>query len=462
MARPRRGKTPFEIRQLDKEYSGSTFVEKNLKNASLDESFFNGVVLLDCSFGSVSFRNVELSEAKVEQCQFEHDDFTGADFVDSTFHQAIFQRCDFAKGEWRDASFIECSFIDCSFAHTTVALCYFQSCQFDSRSLESIQSRAVYFNVFSESDVPGPVTDAVFASRNFGIAASLNEAAVVVPSSAETIEQMCLLNNIGQFRVVSLVGVVTEICTSLSRQRLRRGSALRFFSKVLRVLTRERRISSTSLAYLEMLITGFGSTIDDQDLLMAAMAAVLEIHSALLTIAAEPLPSTQYADGPVDRITIYFSQSYGEAHVEALRDTLAQVADVNPGALRVDGVQSGSTFIEVAAVGLVSTAALLAAFNQVLRQARIAIRETTHIVLDAAELKTAVSLFAKPAQRRSAHRRSKPPALSGTVATAILRPEEEVPSIRRIRGAVRQHGPALIEMDEPADALLSLEPADGG
>jgi hypothetical protein len=447
----RTGRDPFEIRESDKEYSGLTIADRYLENAVLERSFFNGVVLTNCWFESVELNDTELSEARIERCRFENTNLGGCDFVDSTFEETLFVNCSFLKGEWRDASFRNCQFLDCSFIYTTVTLCSFTACTLDAKSLQSAEHRGAYFNVFSRCRLAVAVTDPVFASRNFGTPAEGIHGQLVTSESGTSIEQMCLLNNVGRFRVVSLIHVATSICTSLARQGYRRSSALTFFSKILRTLTEERRISATSLMYLEELITGFGATIDEQDLLMAAMSAVVEIHSALLAIAAEnPIAGEQQADSPARSVTIHFSESYRRRQVEVLRDALAAAADVDPDALTIDDIRSGSTIIDLSSA-VVSVGGLLMAVNFVLRQATVTVQHATNI-------KKAVYKFHKAAPKKSTNRALTIPPRAKIQAT--LQPDSAVPALGRLRREVRRNGRDLIELDEPADVKMLPENAD--
>jgi uncharacterized protein YjbI with pentapeptide repeats len=445
------GRSPFEIRAADKEYSGSTIVDRYLENADLERSFFNGVVLTNCWFKSVALNDTELSEAKIERCRFQRTNLTGCDFVDTVFEDTIFDHCTFLKGEWRDTVFRKCRFVECSFEHTTVTLCSFIRCTVDGPSLKTAEHRSVYFNVFSRCRLGAVITDPVFASRNFGTPASGLPDQLVPTEAGTTIEQMCLLNNVGHFRVVSLVDVATSICTSLARQGYRRSSALRFYAKILRTLTEERRISATSLMFLEELITGFGATIDEQDLLMAAMAAVIEIHSALLAIASEnPIAGVQHAGTPVRHVTITFSETYQYHQAGALRDALAAATDAAPHDLMIDDVRPGSTIIEITTT-VISVGGLLAALNFVLRQANVTVQEVTHI-------KRSVYAFQKATPKKRSSR-----ALAvrhQSKITATLQPDSAVPQLARLRKAVRRHGRDLAEMDEPAEIIMLPEQAD--
>jgi uncharacterized protein YjbI with pentapeptide repeats len=448
----RTGRSPFEIRETDKEYSGLTIADRYLENMDLERSFFNGVVLKNCWFESVALNDTELSEAKFERCRFENTNLGGCDFVDSTFEDTIFVNCSFLKGEWRDASFRHCQFIECSFIYTTVTLCTFRACTFDVKSLQSAEHRGVYFNIFSRCQLAVAVSDAVFASRNFGTPAEGLDGQLVPSESGTSIEQMCLLNNAGRFRVVSLVDVATSICTSLARKGYRRSSALTFFSKILRTLTDERRISATSLMYLEEVITGFGAMIDEQDLLMAAMSAVVEIHSALLAIASEnPIAGEERPDTPVRKIKIRFSESYQRRQVEALRDALAAAADVHPDALNIDDVRPGSTIIDISTV-VASVGGILVAVNFVLRQATVTVQHATNIKREFYEFQA----LAPP--KKSSKRAVAIP--SRTKIQATFQPDSAVPALGRLRKEVQRNGRDLIELDEPADVKMLPENVD--
>lgn len=445
------GRLPFEPRGIDNDYSGLSISDRYLENANVEKSFFNGVNLINCAFVAVRLNNSEFSEAKAERCEFDETDLSGADFVDCLFDKVLFSKCNFEKGEWREATFRNCKFLDCNFGHTTVALCKFVNCEFDAASLSSAEHRAIYFNVFTICKFARPIADVVFASRNFGTPAAGAHTGLVHPASGVNIEQICLLNNLGQLRIAALADVAESICTTLGGKAQRRNSTLTFFSKIIRVLTDERRISATSLIYLEELITRFATTVDDQDLFMAAMAAVIEIRSALFTVASEPQAAEDTSVSRVRSITIYFSTTYARHQAEILRDALAEAAGIPPKGLRIETFRSGSTLIEIASTTILSTGALLTGLNFVLRQATVTVRRV-------AALKRAIDRIREEA-RRNAQKRQLVRQLPRKVRS-ILKSGAVAPELIPVRAAVRRSGRTLVELDENAEVTILSEHPD--
>src|ERR1700730_1480483 len=304
------GRSAFEVRLADRDYSGLSISNRYLTDIDIERSFFNGVNLVNCAFQNVKMNNTEFSEAKIEKCVFSRADLSGSDFVDSLLEDTCFLHCNFEKGEWRDTTFRRCKFVECNFDHTTVTLCVFVGCEFDVQTIHTAEHRAVYFNVLSRCHFGRPTSEAHFASRNFGIPAIADQGTIVPAGSQTSIEQLCLLNNIGRLRAIDVAGVAESICSSLSDGVHRRVSTLIFFSKIVRVLTEERRISPTSLIYLEQTITAFAGRVADQDLFTAAMTAVIEIRSAMFSVATEPISQTWANSGePATHITIRFAET---------------------------------------------------------------------------------------------------------------------------------------------------------
>jgi hypothetical protein len=444
-------RSPFDVRRTDRDYSGQTISSRYLVNSNIEKSFFNGAAILDCKFGTAAMNNVEFCEATIERTRFEHCNLSGSDFVDSVLENVLFVECSFERGEWRNSSFIKCSFENCRFAHTTVSLCTFTSCFFDSLSIETMQDRAAYFNVFSRCKITSPITDRVFASRNFGPSAKIDIKHEVQPETQQSLEQMCLLNNLGHFRVVYLADVALAICTSLSGSANRRSSSLTFFSKIVTALTNERRISATSLMYLEQLITGFSSTIQDRDLLMAAMAAVLEIHTALLTIASEVPPGLKGSGEQVQSVVFHFSRDYGRREMEVFRDALMLAAGADAASLDVGDIRAGSTIVEMTSTALLTTGTLLTGLTFVLRQAKTVIDSAT-------EVKRATLRYKKVAAKTRSRNAIAVPARSKVAA--IFQPESAIPELGRIRQAVDQNGRLLTDLDEGAKTRMLIKHRD--
>ena len=441
------GRSEFEIHPLDRDYSGLSISDRYLSGANIERSFFNGVNLTNCAFDDVKMNNTEFSEAKIDKGYFVRCDLSGSDFVDSLIEGICFSNCNFEKGEWREATFRQCEFIACNFDHTTVALCKFLGCKFDAQTLATAEHRAIYFNVFSRTKFGTATSDIHFSSRNFGIPAVEGHGALVPAGSEMTIEQMCLLNNVGRLRVIDVAEVAESICTSLAGRVQRRTSTLVFFSKIVRVLTDERRISPTSLIYLEQLVLRFASATDDQDLFTAAMTTVVEIRSALFSVATETSSrpdGTQ--EGSARQITIYFDESYTRRQADALRDTLASVAGEDSDVVVIDSFRNGSTLIDMVLTSFVSIGTLLIALNFVLRQAKVSVdrwRDLKRTISNQGKRERPVGT-----KKASQSRRSKVPAIMKTGAV--------LPELSPVRAAVNRHGRTLVEMDERADIKIAV------
>lgn len=443
------GRNEFEVRPDDRDYSGLSIENRFLSDANIERSFFNGVNLVNCAFDGVKMNNTEFSEANIRQCAIFNSDLSGSDFVDSLFEQTTFVNCNFEKGEWRGAIFRHCKFKNCNFFHTTVTLCVFSGCEFDTQSIKSAEHRAIYFNVFSRSAFGEQTYDVHFASRNFGVPARGNYGGIVHAGSQISIEQLCLLNNVGGLRAIDVAGVAESICASLATGLQRRTSTLIFFSKIVRVLTEERRISSTSLIYLEITIASFAGSVDDQDLFTAAMTAVIEIRSALFSIATETLdPAWAGSTASTKDITIHFSETYGRRQAEILRETLADVAGANPEALAITSFRNGSTIIELISANTIAVGALLMAINFVLRQANVTVRRWR-------ELKRTVQSTQKP--KRTTKKAGISTGRTPSKVPAVLKTGPVLPELAPVRAAVNRYGRDLVEMDERADVTVMIQ-----
>jgi hypothetical protein len=442
----RDGRAPFDVRHEDGDYSGLNIESRYLENANLEKSFFNGVSLVNCAFDGVALNNCEFSEAAISDCRFDRCDLSAADFVDSVVMDTVFFGCTFAKGEWRGSSLRRCFFVDCRFDHTTMTLCTFRDCIFDAASTASIQHRAAYFNVFSCCTMYGdPIP--TFASRNFGVDVP-DSCAITWPTPATKVEELCQRNNDGTLRTSFLADALSAVCESLGTTR-KRSSELVFFSRVVTVMAEERRISATSLTYLQQLVNAFAASITDRELLMSAMATVLDIHSALLLIAAEcDMEFNNAVEDHIEKVSIYFTQSFGSEDVRALSRALSCVAGVGEESFVVEDVRLGSTFIEMTTASLVTTATLIATLNFVIRQATITVNEVSRF--HKAIVKSRGVSRARPNRSELAVRHTES-------VQSLLQPQGAVPALARVREAVAREGTVLMQFDEAANVSVLSE-----
>jgi uncharacterized protein YjbI with pentapeptide repeats len=438
------GRTEFDVKPEDRDYSGLSISNRFLIDQDIERSFFNGVNLADCVFSAVKMNNTEFSEAKVQKSNFSATDLSGSDFVDSLFEDTHFSSCNFAKGEWRDTTFRRCTFLACNFDHTTVTLCTFVGCNLDAQTLDTAEHRAIYFNAASHCKFGRAINDSHFASRNFGFPAKSDQRAIVHSSSQISIEQLCLLNNIGRLHAIDVADVAESICASLADGVQRRTSTLVFYAKVVRILTGERRISPTTLIYLEQTISRFAGSVDDQDLFTAAMTAVIEIRSALFSVATEAGSQTyERSSAPARHITVRFAETYTTNQVEVLRDTLATVAGADSDKFTTERIRNGSTIVDFLSTGVVALGAFLVAVNFVLRQAKITVKEWT-------DLKRAFN-----SARDTKQTAIKPKRVRKKVP-AVLKTGPVLPELAPVRSAVTRYGRLLVELDEKADVTIVI------
>ena len=375
-------------------------------------------------------------------------DLSGSDFVDSLFENSTFVNCNFEKGEWRDAVFRKCKFVECNFFHTTVTLCVFLHCEFDERSIVSAEHRAVYFNVFSRAKIAVRISDVTFSSRNFGVPASKDHKSIVPTGVQTTIEQLCLLNNTDHLRAVDVASVAESICASLATGAHTRTSTLVFFSKIVRALTDERRISATSLIYLEQTIREFASSVEDQDLFTAAMTAIIEIRSALFSVAEEASSSGWASTDELTReVTIRFSETYSRRQVEILGETLGHVAGADGRTLEISGFRNGSTVVEFMTTNVVTLGALLVAFNFVLRQAEVTVKRWN-------TLKRSIR---PERQKKGTRGRVTPAGRLSRKVPAVLKSGPVARELGPVRTAVTCYGRTLVEMDEKATITVIVQ-----
>lgn len=440
----RTGRAPFDLRGDDRDYSGTAISDRYLAGSDASRSFFNGVNLTNCVFHEVRLDHSEFAEARAEHCEFRGCDLSGSDLVDSLFSDVLFVACRFETAEWRDATFQHCRFIDCNFSHATIALCAFTRCSFDAASMRQLEHRAVSFNVFSECDFPGQTHDRLVASRNFGIPAAAEVSELVSKETSITIEHICLMNNRGHLRVAAVADAAEALCTALSSGRQRRNSTLMFLAKIVRVLTQERRISATSLIYLEEVISHFASLVDDQDTFISAMAAVIEIRTALFSISTE---AVRTGDATTFRsVRLRFSRTYARDQAEALRDAIAEAAGVPSAELEIETFRQGSTFIELIATAGVSASAFLLSLNLILRQATVTVERLN-------ELRGAIKTLRRGTTSRRSSKASAGRKL--TKVQSIIATPAVAAILIPVRNAVRRSGRTLVELDEPATVSMS-------
>lgn len=436
---------PFEVRP-DRDYSGTSLKAVSVSGANLARSFFNGANLVDVELRDSDVSNTELTEVQGRGCTFSRCNFHGSDFISSRFETSSFSDCDFTNGEWRESSFVNCRFERCTFDHATVTLSEFCGCRFDTEALRTADNRAFHYNVFTGCEFPPIELSDSLTSRNFGLPAKrVDGHGNVLRGRLVTLEELCHLNNAGCFHVVDLADAVGGLTKTIERGGSRRNSALAFFGRILRVLTAERRISATSLFYIEEELSSLAASTNDQEVLLATMGAMVEARTALLRIAEE----WEHAEPATDTcrsITIHFAPTYPRSHAEALVSTLQAVKGPDA-ALELRDFGVGSTWIEIVSVGAVTATTVLSTLNIVLRQATVTVKRV-------GEFRREVRKLSKQPQRRGGPSKS----VTASKVPAILSPETASPKLAAARSAARRYGRVLVELDEPASVTLLVEP----
>jgi hypothetical protein len=443
------GRDAFEVLE-SRDYSGLSIVRRYLIHADSEKAFFNGTNISDCVFNDVRFNNTEFTEGNIDQSTFSETDLSGSDFIDSHFEDCRFTRCSFEKGEWRNSSFVRCTFVQCLFTHTTVALCVFAKCSFDADTQNTVEHRSAYFNVFTECAFERPFVDAGFSSRNFGTPTTATGDTLVLAGSHTSIEHLCLLNNSGHLKSIDVVEVAEALCKSFVDGMQRLNSTLVFFSKIIRTLTDETRISATSLIYLEEVLSGLAGLVNDQDLFSAAMLAIVEIRSALFSIMKEA-DLKEPSDGNVREIIIVFSETYTRQQADVLKSALERTSALASGGLVIRDFRQGSTWIEITSTAIVSLGGVLVSLNFVLRQAKITVDRVTALRKSLAKARGPATKEA----RTSVARRSR------AKLPAVLKAGPVAPELKPVREAVHRYGRILVEIDSKAEVRLLVEQSDG-
>jgi uncharacterized protein YjbI with pentapeptide repeats len=440
---------PFDIRHDDRDYSGTMITDRFLDHSDIEKSFFHGTVLNNCTFDDVKLNNTEFSESFGKSCHFNEIDLSGSDFVDCQFEDTEFSSCSFEKGEWRESVFKNCRFLGCDFTHTTIALCRFVQCEFDENTIRRLENRSIYTNVFQGSTFARMLTDQAFYSRNFGVPAADQPGTLVRTDVGMSIDQVCLLNNLGRLRTIDVVTVTENICNALAKGGHRRNSTLRFLCNIVRMMTEERRISATSLMYLEVVVMSLANTTEDQDVFKVVMDAIVEFRNALVLIAAEAQESAvQEFDGKVQSVSIFFPETHDRRQVELLKDALAETAGQTRDCFHIENVQYGSTLIEIVVSGTVTVAGLLTAFNYMLRQATITVQEL-------GKFKKAVrSTFKSAKSTRTSQAITQK---TSAKVPAIMKTGAVSETMKPLQTAVRRNGRDLAKMDGKAEVTVLIE-----
>lgn len=439
------GRTEFSIERPGNDFSGMSFRDLFMIGQERQRSFFNGVDFENCGFGSSDLRNSEFSESSFSNCEFLNCQLNSADFVDSIFENCKFENCTFGTGEWRRSRFRSCRFLQCDFDHTTIALTEFYSNEFSEDSTRSLQRRSIYFNVFSDCLFAGTFQDDAFVSRNFGVPAGASSSLPVAEGALFSLEQLCILNNRGVLRVTDLVDLIEATLRQFDSVGRRRTSTFEFIRLIVRAISLQRRISPSSLVFIENFVTAFAARVNDSEIFHSAMAFVVEIRSLLFEIATKEIGADDPSfKGVVERITISFKERFSKEEAGVLVKDLSVVAHLSANQFEIDRFKNGSTLIEVVTGGVVSLGPLLVAVNFILRQATVTVERYGKLKK---AIKTAGSSGSRtvPAVRKTTSR-----SVATKVSTVVMG-SKQIPELEATRTVVRNSGRKLIEFDTGCD-----------
>ena len=281
-------------------------------------------------------------------------------------------------------------------------------------------------------------------TRNFGVPGSPAGTALVRVGAEITIEEVCRLNNIGHMRTVDFVLAAEALFGEVREGGSRRRSSLLFLANILRTLEGERRISASSLLYLEEAVSELASRILDQQLFMASMSVIVDIRAALFAMSGFDAAADYPGEATVSGVHIFFDGRFGPGHVEILRDTMEKVAGAESGTLKLTKLEHGSTLIEFITSQALSLVGLITAVNLIISQATVTVGKY-------ANLKKALAQTRNPAPSGSQH-----PVPRARVPD-ILKSGVVAPKLAPLKTAVKKHGRALVEMDEPAQVAILHE-----
>jgi uncharacterized protein YjbI with pentapeptide repeats len=283
------GRVRFPIREGDNDYSGEDFVSVYLADSTeLTHAFFNGTNMSNAAFVNASLDQCELAEAHCADVVFSNVDFTGSDFVRTTLRRVRFENCAFTNGEWRETEVEDSSFVRCNFSHTTINLCTFARCEFLSGSNASMNHKAINYNTFSRCTFADPIISHHVLSQNFGLPSKQGTASLTGSTPQESLKQICYSSGSGRTRVEDLIRAIEFEC---DRQKSKPNKfVLEFVSKIVAALAGERRISPSSMTYIEELFSDVAKSATATTNFQAAMNAIISVRNAIYDLVSKQGP----------------------------------------------------------------------------------------------------------------------------------------------------------------------------
>lgn len=442
----RPGQVHFSPEPGKVDFSGSDFSNMYFGPPnSLDHTYLNGVVAINCTFDTLSIAQVELAESEIIHCDFSSVDMSGTDLVGTSARDSVFRRCSFVEGEWRQSHFHNCSFYECDFDNTTINLCIFESCSFDKDSIASFNQMGKSYNTFFGCDVPPYIENGVVLSRNFALPGRPGRS-VLVKSDDEGLEAVCFDSSFGRIDIEKVIIGIERELIEFNHGRLRR-LRIEFIGNIIAQLARTRKISPASILYITDLFSHFARRAASDSDLRIAMSAALGLRTAVYDASTSVDNDHTSIDGSRCRLMIAYDETLEEVDAITLAGLLTAVAPKGV-SFSVFSIVYGSTTIEIAIYGVLTLGALLKALNFVLRQATVTVRTATELKWAAKELLSPI----QPIQHKG------PRALSSQ-ANAIERNDglrdDQIPG----RAAVRSAGRRVGRLDKRARVSIDIDQA---
>jgi hypothetical protein len=439
---PTSGRIRLHVASYGADLSGKDFEGVYLdRSQTLSHSFLNGSSFKNSAFLGAPIDQTELAEAQIVDCFFDETDFTGSSFIGAIVEGTIFRKCIFADGEWRKSRFTNVTFQDCNFNYTTVNLCIFDSCEFYGQGSKQLDNRSVNYNVFTQCHFDAFYEDDVVLANNFGLPSKGQRKALANYGSSISLEEVCVQSSSGRTTVSDLVRAIENEFKRMNVHRLK-TLRLEFISNIIVALARTKRVSATSLTYLEGFFSSLAKAATSEVDTLAAMSVVINIRSLLFDLIQNSFVDSEIAQCQCDAIEIEYERTYTRSDSVELAKILGELAIGDPNAFVVSRFAHGSTLIELLALQVVSVGAVLTSLNFVLRQLNTTLVQTQQIRKNAGKLRRASTKVAKK-QRKNVSR-----------IQALQRSGHLSKEVSILRKAVAVHGYHAVTLDDEAQTRV--------
>ena len=440
---PGAGKTRLDVASYAADLSGRDFDGVCLdRSQTLSHSFLNGSSFKNSTFLGGPIDQTELAEAQIIDCFFDETDFTGSSFIGATVDGTTFRKCVFADGEWRKSRFTNVVFQDCNFNYTTVNLCVFDNCEFYGKDSKHLDNRSVNYNVFTQCYFDVLYADEVVLAKNFGLPGTGKSKSLSKYRSSISLEEVCIQSSSSRTVVSELIAAIENEFKTENVHRLK-TMRLEFISNIVGALTRSKKMSATTLVYLETFFSRLAKAGLSEADVLAAMSVVLSLRSLLFDYAQESPPNLGNAHYHCQEIDIEYERTYTNSDAVELAKILGELTTGDPNTFMISRVAYGSTFIELIALQVVSVGAVLTALNFALRQANTALVQAQEIRKNARKLVKSAPKVSKKRGKKNVSRMQ-----------ALQQPASPTKDATLLREAVAMHGYQAVLLDDEAKVTV--------